>query len=97
MASPPAEVAASAGTILPLSVASAAAATKKIRPNSTMRLVRPDYHRKPLLTYAEAAQEAGLSVARIANLVCKGKLPVARRVGAFRIDRMELDRYLRSE
>jgi hypothetical protein len=29
---------------------------------ATTKLVRDDYHKYPLLTYAEAAQEAGLKV-----------------------------------
>lgn len=69
---------------------------KRLRPNASRNLVRPDYHRKPLLTYAEAALIAGVKVNTIEKWVCCGKLHLASRVGPYRISAEELRKYLKT-
>jgi predicted site-specific integrase-resolvase len=58
-------------------------------------LVRPDYHRQPILTYAEAALIAGVKAITLQTWVYTGKLSMCRRHGPYRIDALELEKYLR--
>jgi excisionase family DNA binding protein len=67
---------------------------KRTNPNASSRLVRPDYHKKPILSYAEASLYSGLGVKQIMNLTSSGKLRLAAKRGAFRIFREDLDEYL---
>lgn len=69
----------------------------KHRQTSTMYLVRPDYHKHPKITYAEAADMAGVAVATIVYWVHKPKNPLPRCAlrGPYRIDHTELIKYLR--
>ena len=70
-----------------------AAKPKKLRAAST-RVVRPDYHRQVRISYAEAALIAGVTVSTLQTWICRGKLPVAGRQGPYRINRIELNKYL---
>lgn len=67
---------------------------KRTNPNATSRLMRADYHRQPVLTYAEAASIAGVKVTTIEKWVCLGRLSTVRNVGPFRIARETLDKLL---
>jgi excisionase family DNA binding protein len=60
-----------------------------------MRLIRPDYHKKAILTYAEVAEMGGVTVGTVCKWVSAGKLPLERTVGAFRIDNMTAQKFLR--
>jgi predicted DNA-binding transcriptional regulator AlpA len=75
-----------------------AAGANQIKRRSSANIIRPDYHKKPLISYGEAADMAGVSVKTIYQWVCAGRrgkrLPLARRLGAYRIDQAELRRYL---
>lgn len=57
----------------------------RIKPHGTTSLIRPNYRSEPLVTKAEAAQEAGVTVRTINRWIKAGCFPVARRVGAARI------------
>ena len=59
--------------------------------------IRPDYHRQPKISYAEAGLIAGVSVRTIEDWVYRKRNPLPRCAcrGAFLIDRLELDKYLR--
>ena len=64
----------------------------QIRPNATMRLIRPDYHKKTLLTYAEVDDMLGFTVKTVCNKVSRGEIPLERSVGSFRIDNMTIQK-----
>lgn len=69
---------------------------RPVNPMASRRLVRPDYYRKPKITYAEAAHMAGVAVATIEDWLCDGLIPRAARVGPYRIDREKLEQYLKT-
>lgn len=71
-------------------------AEKRVRPTASRRLVREDYHRQPVLTYAEAALIAGVSVRSLENWIPEGKIRRVAKVGPYRISRKELDEFLRT-
>lgn len=60
-------------------------------------ILRPDYYKKPILTYAEAADRAGVTVGTIQKWLCRriNPLPKCAVRGPYRIDRMVLEQYLR--
>lgn len=67
-------------------------------------VVREDYHKHTKISYAEAALIAGVKVSTIQGWVCGGKrnshktkgvLPLCAKRGPFRIDRMDLEKFLR--
>lgn len=62
-----------------------------------MFVIREDYHKYTMLSYKEAANYAGVSVATICKWVSSGRLPVAYRRGTFRIDFLVLKKFLRKE
>ena len=55
------------------------------RPTASCNLVREDYHNKPAITYAEAAEIAGVSIWAVYKWVTKRKFPLSSRVGPYRI------------
>lgn len=65
-------------------------------PRASRNLVRPDYHRQPRITYAEAALISGVGVTTICNWISSGLIPRAAKIGPYRIDREHLDRYLKT-
>lgn len=71
---------------------------RRIKPNCTMRLVRENYREKSVvtLTYAEVADMAGVTVGTVAKWISKGLLPVVRKVGPYRIDKMAAQEFLRT-
>lgn len=80
--------------------------TKKRRMGTPGNMIRDDYLKHTRISYAEAALIAGVSVSTIHSWICEGpktakarpgRLRVVSRRGAFRIDRMDLERYLRME
>lgn len=64
---------------------------------STMKMVRADYHKHPVISYAEAALIAGVSVITICNWVYKRILPVVAKRGPYRIDVIVLRKVLKKE
>ncbi|MDR1518947.1 MAG: helix-turn-helix domain-containing protein [Planctomycetota bacterium] len=58
-------------------------------------MVRPDYHRQPILSYAEAALIAGVKMVTVERWVYTNQLNACRRHGPYRIDQQELLRMLR--
>ena len=72
-------------------------AAEKRRNQSASRTVRPDYRRQARLSYAEAALIAGVSVQTIQSWVYKRRNPLPRCAarGPYRIDALDLDKYLR--
>lgn len=72
-------------------------AKKRPRPNSPSLVFRQDYRKHGRISYLEAADYAGVCVRTIQNWICrrKNRLPVCARVGAYRINLLELDQFLR--
>ena len=68
-----------------------------VRNTSPSRVFREDYRNHGIISYAEAADYAGVSVGTIRRWVSKkkGPLPVIRRAGALRIALLDLDKFLR--
>ncbi len=64
---------------------------------STMRMVRADYRKHTMWSYAECADFSGITVGTICKWVSSGNLPVAFRRGPFRIDALAFQKYLRKE
>lgn len=72
---------------------------EKRRRSSASTVVREDYPRCPILSYAEAALVAGVSVGTIQNWVSQSKrrkvpLKVCNRRGPFRIAQTDLNKFL---
>jgi len=72
------------------------AATRK-KPNAPGNMFRPDYRRHGRISYAEAADYAGVSVLTIRQWVSRkvNPLPLCARLGAYRIELLEPEKYLR--
>lgn len=74
---------------------------KIIRDTSPSRVLRDDYRKHGIISYAEAADYSGVEVNTIKDWINNRKrgrgavLPVARRTGPYRIDLLELDKFLR--
>lgn len=93
----PAEASPSAGIYSTSSQTTEKPATqKRINPMASRHLVRDDYHKQVKITYAEAALIAGVSVKTICKWVCKKFIPLAAKKGPYRIDRLDLEKYLRT-
>ena len=67
-----------------------------IKANAARRLVRKDYLRQVKITYAEAALIAGVTVHTVEKWAAAGKIPRIAKVGPYRIDRENLDAYLKT-
>ena len=65
---------------------------KRSYPNSPFVMIRPNYLDKSVthISYAEAGEIAGVAAVTIYKWVRQGKLSMARKLGAFRIDKGEL-------
>ena len=68
----------------------------RINPMATRRLVREDFWRQPVWTYAECAVAAGVKPHQIENLVCQGKIPRANKRGAFRVNQEDMRAFLKN-
>lgn len=66
------------------------------RATASRYLVRPDYHRKITLTYAEAAEIAGVSVHTVECWIWEGKIPRFNRIGPYKIHIDHLREYLKT-
>ena len=66
----------------------------RIRPNTTGRLIRPDYEDAEILTYAESADSAGVSVTTIRRWLREHNVLRVRGRGAFRVDRASLEAFM---
>lgn len=81
-----------------MSTAETAAPTKRKRASASGTF-REEYHKHQRISYAEAADLAGVAVATIQNWLCKGRKGVRLRTcaerGPYRIDTKELVKFLR--
>ena len=58
---------------------------KYTKPNASNHVMRDDYRKKTVLTYAETADMLGLSISTIYKLVSAGKFGETFKRGAYRI------------
>lgn len=74
-----------------------AAPAGKRRIWSACYTVRPDYHKQTRISYAEAALIAGVSLQTILSWVYRRRNPLPRCAarGPYRIDALDLDKFLR--
>ena len=66
--------------------------SKRVYQNSPFVVVRPNYRDKDIIhiSYAEAGEIAGVAAVTINKWVRQGKLNMARKLGAYRVDKGEL-------
>lgn len=69
---------------------------KRINPNATKRIIRDDYHKKPLISYAEAADMSGVDIKAVYKWTRTGKIPIERKVGPYRLSSEKVQKFLRT-
>ena len=69
---------------------------KRINPMASSRLVREDFRRHPIWTYAECAIVAGVKARQIENWISQGKIPRANKRGAYRVKQEDMYAFLKT-
>ena len=66
----------------------------EVNPMASCRLIRADFEDEPYLTYAEAAEIAGVTVGTILNWVKCHNISRVRSRGPYKIDREQLYEFI---
>lgn len=65
-------------------------------PLASRNLVRQDFRRHPAITVAETSELAGVTIKTVEDWLVDGKIQRANVVGPYRVDRMSLERWLKT-